>query len=253
MSARPIVIAHGGNAGEAPENTAASFQQAVDLGVDVVELDANRTSDGVPVVWHGPDLGHAGRPDALIHELTLAESRELDIGAWRGEAFRGQRLLTLSETLDLLKGHVSVAVDLKAFGAIPAVARCVMDAGMADNVQICGCNVAAARAVRKCGPKLAVGLNTDASLARLASEDHGAFCRAYVDRAVHDHLAPLNVSQRYVTPQLIHLAKLRAVPVWAWTVDDPEDMLRMIDLGVDAIYSNYPGQLLDLLDQPAGR
>ena len=146
----------------------------------------------------------------------------------------------------------NAAVDLKAFDIIPAIVRCVEDADMVDRVQICGCDVAAAAAVRACNPALSVGLNTDRALVSLARKDYGAFCRAFVDQAVHNHLAPLNVSQKYVTAELVALARLRARPVWAWTVDDPEDMRQMIDLDVDAIYTNYPRRLLDLLDHPTG-
>ena len=249
---RPIVIAHRGNAGEAPENTEISLRQAVDLGVDAVELDANRTGDGVPVVWHGSDLGHANRPETSIHDLTLEECRSLDIGVWRGEAFAGQRILTLEEALHLIGQRVTVAVDLKAFDAIPAIARCIEDTNMTDRVQICGCDVAAARAVRACNPALSVGLNTDAELEALAGADHDGFCHAYVSRAVHNQLAPLNVSRKYVTAELVRLARLRAVPVWVWTVDDPAEMARMIGLGVDAIYTNHPRRLLDLLENPPG-
>ena len=247
MRTKPLVIAHKGNAGEAPENTRIAFGQALDLGVDMIELDVNRTKDGVAVIWHGPGLEEATGLDASIRDLTADEARDLDIGSWKGEAFAGQRLLTLAEALDLMGGRVVLALDLKAFDIIPRIVREVRDAGLADGVQFCGCTVPEARMVHDCDAELSVGLNMDSGMVRLAESDAESFAREYVNQAAKNRLAPLNVSHRFVTRDVVRRAHLRAIPVWAWTVDDQQEMARLIDLGVDAIYTNFPRRLLELL------
>ena len=94
----PFVIAHRGNSSEAPENSLAAFQQALDLGVDFIELDVNHTRDGHPVIVHGPGLQKTAGMDRSIHDLTRAEARQLDIGSWKGKQFEDEQMLTLPIT-----------------------------------------------------------------------------------------------------------------------------------------------------------
>ena len=253
MRTRPLVIGHRGNACEAPENTMASLQQALDLGVDLIELDVNRTRDGHPVVFHGPGLQKAAGIDRSIHDLTLDEATKLDIGAWKDPCFAGERMLSLREALEFAQGRVGLAVDLKTFDIVPEIVRCIRDADMVEQVLICGCDASAARQVRASDPGLSVGLNLDEEMEALArGSDPARFRAEYVRQAAENHLSPLNVSYRYVTEALVRLAHLRALQVWTWTVDEPEDMRRLIAMGVDALYSNHPGRLLQVLADRAG-
>jgi glycerophosphoryl diester phosphodiesterase len=230
----------------------AAFQQALDLGVDLIELDVTRTSDGQAVVFHGPGLQKAAGVDRTIFDLTLDKARQLDIGSWKDPRFAGERILSLREALEFARGRVNLAVDLKAFDIVPEIARCIYDADMVEQVLICGCDVSAARQVRECGPDLSVGLNLDAEMEGLATgADPARFRAAYVRQATENHLSPLNVSYRYVTADLVRLAHLRAVQVWAWTVDEPEDMRRLIAMGIDALYTNCPKLLLQVLSEQA--
>ncbi len=248
MRTRPLVIGHRGNASEAPENTMVGFQQAIDLGVDLIELDVNRTRDGKPVVFHGPGLEKAAGIDRSIHDLTLDEAKKLDIGTWKDPRFARERMLSLREALEFARGRVSLAVDLKTFDIVPEIVRCIHDADMVEHVLICGCDASAARQVRACDPGLSIGLNMDAEMEALAKgPEPSRFTAEYVRQAAGNHLSPLNVSYRYVTEELVRLAHLRATQVWAWTVDEPEDMRRLIAMGVDALYTNVPRHLLAAL------
>src|SRR5579864_3356404 len=97
---RPLIGAHRGASGEAPENTIAAFDLALEQGAELLELDVHRTADGHLVVQHDFSLARtAGRP-GQIGECTLEELRQFDVGAWRGAAWAGQRLPTLEEVLD---------------------------------------------------------------------------------------------------------------------------------------------------------
>ena len=247
MRTRPLVIAHGGNASEAPQNSLVAFHQALDLGVDLIELAVNRTGDGHAVIFHGPDLKKTTGVEGRISDLTLAEARELDVGRWKDEAFAGERMMTFEEALTFARGKVHLAVDLKCQEIIPRMVECVQQAEMVDQVAICGCDVAWASQVRALEPALSVGLNMDREMIALAANDPDEFPGVYLRQATGSNLSPLNINYRYVTHELVYEAHLRAVQVWAWTVDDPEDMDRMAGLGVDAIYTNFPRRLKDVI------
>ncbi|MDA0746169.1 MAG: glycerophosphodiester phosphodiesterase family protein [bacterium] len=242
---KPLVIAHRGDVANAPENTQIAFELAIELGVDLVELDVNRTRDGIPVIFHGPSLEKYTGLQTSIHDVTWEEAQQLDIGAWKDEKFTGQHMLSLPEVLTLARDRVNLAIDLKTFDIIPDIVSCIQTAGMDEQDLICGCN---ASQVHAYDPNLAVGLNMDAEMETLAKQpDPLPFYHAYIRQAVQNGLTPLNMNYRHITPELLHLARLKALSVWAWTVDDPETMRQMIDLGVNAIYTNFPKRLLDIL------
>src|SRR5215213_901611 len=92
---RPLIVGHRGAMGYAPENTLASFERAVALGVDAVECDVHLSADGVPVVIHDHTLDRTTDGHGLVADHTLAQLKALDAGAWRGAEFAGQRLPTL--------------------------------------------------------------------------------------------------------------------------------------------------------------
>src|SRR5919206_4176055 len=91
----PTVVAHRGASGQAPENTLAAVRRAVELRVDRVEVDVQRTKDGVPVVIHDTTLArttdvrrvHPRRAPWLVGDFTLAEIQRLDAGGWYSPSF----------------------------------------------------------------------------------------------------------------------------------------------------------------------
>ena len=222
----------------------------MDLGVDLIEFDVNQTKDGHPVVFHGPELNKTCGIEGSIRDLSLSEVRRLDVGSWKGKEFEGEGIITLSEMMDLAASNVNLAVDLKTDEILPEITSCIENAGMVDHVVICGCRVSRAKRVRKCNSRLSVGLNMDEEMASLAKMENPArFYSEYLRQATSIHLSPLNMNFRYITPELVRMAHLRAIQVWAWTVDEPEEMRRLIRFGVDAIYTNNPKLLLATLDE----
>lgn len=96
------VAAHRGNARYCPENTLASFRSALELKPDMIETDLHMTSDGHLVIMHDHAVDRTTNGSGLVREKTLSEIRTLDAGSWKGEAFRGEKVPTFEEFLDLL-------------------------------------------------------------------------------------------------------------------------------------------------------
>jgi len=248
MRTRPIVIAHRGNSGVAPANTLIALRQAIELGVDMIEIDVNLTKDYIPVLIHDKNIENTTNGKGLVSSFTLADLKQLDVGSWKGKQFADERIPTLAEALDVAKGRVYLAVDLKDESAILEMVKVIQDADMKDDVIICGCDVPTAQKVRRFDDQLTIVLNVDSELNELAKrEDKSEFIREYVRQACYAHLSALNVNYKHVNEDLIKRAHLKALPVWTWTVDDEDDMRRLIEMGVDAIYTNWPEKLLKIL------
>lgn len=245
---KPIVIAHRGNSGSAPANTMESIRQAVELGVDMIELDVRGSKDGVPVLIHNDTLDETTNGSGAVSSLNLAQLKELDAGSWKDGRYADEQIPTLMEALEFARGKVSLSLDLKDEATIPAMIEAVQEAGMVDSVVICGCREPQAERIWKIDENFTILLNTDSQLEELAKrEDKYDFIREYILRACRGKLAALNVSFKHVTHELIRQAHLRALPVWTWTVDEKEDMDRLLRIGVDAIYTNWPERLLEVM------
>ena len=189
MRTRPIVIAHRGNSSHAPANTLVAFQQAIELGVDMIEIDVNPTKDRVPVLIHDARVDHITDGEGLVSSLTLAEIKQLDAGSWKDKKYAGERVPALAEALEFIKGKVHFSVDVKDEDIIPEMVKAINAAGMKDDVVICGCYVSTAEKVRQYDNHLRILLNVDADLEKLAKrEDKSDFIREYIRQACHAHI-----------------------------------------------------------------
>lgn len=210
---------HRGASAVEPENTLAAFAQARRLGADGVELDVRRTSDGAMAVHHNADLLD-GR---LIYELArdaLPESIAL-----------------LDAALDAC-GPMTVNVEIKNvpvdpdFDPTESLARQVVDLvvtrGDADRVVVSSFGLAAIDAVRACNAGIATGWLTLANYDQLRALDSA------LERG-HTALNPFHTS---VTAELVDAAHAAGAAIYTWTVDEPDEMRRLADLGVDAIITN---------------
>jgi glycerophosphoryl diester phosphodiesterase len=111
----PRVIGHRGAAAYAPENTLAGFAHAARLGVTWIEIDVQLTSDGVPVVFHDDHLERTTDGAGRLVETSYVDLLRLDAGRWFGDAFAGQRIPTLVETLAFLaEAGIGLCLEVKA-------------------------------------------------------------------------------------------------------------------------------------------
>ena len=109
-----IVMAHRGYSGKAPENTMAAFELALEVGSDGLELDVHLTKDGDVVVIHDGTLNRTTNGTGRVGDYTMAELKELDAGSWFSPEFKGARLPSLRQVLDLIKDeNVMLNVETK--------------------------------------------------------------------------------------------------------------------------------------------
>ena len=110
---RVLVVAHRGGSAAAPENTLAALDIAVRGGADAIEVDVLPSRDGHPVVHHDERLVRTAGVDAAVWDLDLRELRRLDVGAWFGSRWVGERIPTLEDVVARLPSHVGLIADFK--------------------------------------------------------------------------------------------------------------------------------------------
>lgn len=111
------VAAHRGNSRYYPENTLIAFESALTLPVDMLEIDLHMTRDGHIILMHDHKVDRTTDHTGLIRDYTLEELRAMDAGSWKGEEFKGTRIPTFIEFLELLKDYpeMTVNVELKDY------------------------------------------------------------------------------------------------------------------------------------------
>jgi glycerophosphoryl diester phosphodiesterase len=253
---RPLRIGHRGAAALAPENTLASFREAVDVGVDLIEFDVLELRGGELVVAHSYDL-HEVSHGALRGNLATMTMEELRAAC--------PDLPTLDDALAFFVDEapeVGAHVDLKSPAAASGVAAAVRRFGMLERSFVSSFHFRALRGLAALEPGLRLGATFPRDVFRLHGRGRGA------DAAVGGGLSAL----RTVTPRLVGLllarsgatalvlhhgvvsegavgrAHARTAPVVAWTVDDRTDLDRVSEAGVDAVVTNNPSIFVSTLE-----
>lgn len=239
---RPLVLGHRGASAEAPENTLAAFRLALERGADGVELDAWRCSTGEVVVAHDEDTARTAGESLRIPDAPLSALRTLDVGAWKGGAFRGERIPLLEEALEAFPRAI-VNVELKSRGGrdlrlARAAAEAIARAGAGPRVIVSSFDWRLLVAFRVAAPEVPVGLLFDGERAwrlRLA-----AALRLLGPSAVHP-------DRRLVTPARARAWTARGLAVNVWTVDDPAEAAALAALGAAALITNVPARIRSAL------
>ncbi|MBI4340170.1 MAG: glycerophosphodiester phosphodiesterase [Chloroflexi bacterium] len=232
---RPLVIAHRGASGEAPENTMAAFRLAVEQGTDVVELDVHMTSDGYPVVIHDDLLSRTTSGAGLVRQASLAEIRRLDAGAWFGGRFAGERVPTLEEVVAWAKGRVALAIEIKnipfRYRGIEASVTGVLERCNAlGEHEVFSFDHVCARRFKAREPGLLTGVCYRGDVI-----DHVALAKEANATVLH----PMLLDMR---PEAIKEAHAAGLLVFPWAADDPEDIRALVALGIDGITTSYPAR-----------
>jgi len=243
-------IAHRGASAAAPANTLAAFEKAVELGADGIEFDVHLSADGVPVVIHDFTVDATTDGSGRVAEMTLAQLKRLDAGSCFDPAFAGERIPTLQEVLEAVGNRLLLNIELKSVslhdnGLERAVIALVEqhDGGcgqpLGNSVIISSFNPLSLRRAKKIAPHIPVGL--------LYSPDLPLpLRRAWVAPLIpHEARHP---EHTMVDAHYMAWARRRGYRVNTWTVDDPDEMHRLIGLGVDAIITNVPDVLHSVLE-----
>ena len=237
----PYVIAHRGTSGRYPENTLPAFEHAINVGADSIEFDVVTTADGEVVVSHDTSVDRCTDGTGKIRALTLAQIKELDAGG-------GLSMPTLDEALDFFEAYsVRLSIEIKGDDTAEylATARRTVEMlqrrSMLQRVVMTAFNADCLRAIKLWEPTLATALDPDR---QDGTYTPWQLCqqvmRCGANFLLHRH--------ETLTPDIIDEAHQHGFSLWTWTPNEPDDMRRVIDMGADAIMTDYPDVLRSLVD-----
>lgn len=243
----PVNIGHRGASARYPENTLASFRAALEDGAGVLEIDVRLTDDGHPIVMHDAAVDRTTDGFGVVSGMTLAQVRSLDAG---GSGRPDERVPTLREVLAEFSVPFNIDIkDTNLPGAEVVTLDVVREAGATGRVLVASAHYGAMRRIRKAAggecdtgaSRLEVGVFYGLRLLRLEWLLRPAYAALQV---------PVNYgSLRIITPRFVRAAHSRGVRVDAWTVNDPAQMRHVLDLGVDAVITDRPRVLAQILKE----
>jgi glycerophosphoryl diester phosphodiesterase len=233
-------IAHRGAAGTRPELTRPAFERALELGVDMIELDVQLTRDGELVVLHDRQLGRTVAGSTPVRTHTLAELQGLDAGVWFAPTWAGAQVPSLDEVLALTAGRAELNVEIKSPPPDWAATAAALLDLLARHDRLAGTIISSfdrgaldAVRARSAAARLGVLWHTaDLDPMWAAAEALGAV-------AVH----PL---WSLVDSELVATARAAGRQVIVWTVNDPDAIAALAELPVDGIISDFPERLAGL-------
>ncbi len=241
---RVWVVGHRGAMGHRPENTIASFEHALELGADWIELDVHLTRDGALAVIHDESLERTTTGHGLVKDHTLDELQQLDAGAWFSPGYAGQHLPTLDEVLEWARRRQTIVdIEIKNApiyyaGIEEAVVKALDSQNMAEQVIVISFDHRAVQRVKSLDARIATGVlyagrpaDAGVGLARQADAD-----------ALLPHWA-------YVTSEDVRMAHAAGLAVAPWATSNPEVLTNLLQAGVDAIGTNHPEVLRHILTQ----
>ena len=251
---KPLIIAHRGASALAPENTLAAFQRATADGADGIEFDVRMTKDAIPVVFHDSNLKRIAGQEFNVSNLTLARLQTFDVGSWfnlknpknADKKFAAEIVPTLAHLLGFLKDYRGLLyVELKGEESeIPALTEAVCDlirqSGMLSQIVIKSFRLEGIALARKILPNIRTA-------ALFEPEIPASFFskKSYlIEKAAEFGADELSVHYSLATKKLVGKASERGLATIIWTVDGKIWVRRALNLGIRAIITNNPANLL---------
>ena len=254
---RPLVIAHRGGAGLAPENTLEAFKRSHELGVDVLELDVHLTSDGQIVVIHDSTVDRTTNGEGRVDEMPLDEVQKLDAGyRWTSDGgktfpFRGNgvRIPTLRQVFEKFP-DAKINVEAKTSSPSPATGICNLIKEFGRNHRTVVASVSGSvlgefrSSCRDVATSASAGESTNfLALYKLGlSQNFSANMQAL-------QLPKYVLGMDVATKEFLRAARERNLQLHVWTVNKKEDMKKLIEIGADGIMTDRPDELLKLIDR----
>lgn len=222
-------IGHRGAGGYNPENILESFKKAIELGIDIIELDVQRCKTGEIVVMHDFKVDRTTNGKGYVAGKTLTELEELDAG-------HSQKIPTLAEVLSFVAGRIGVEIELKSEGIATDVAKIIkncLDDGKwkPDFFVVASFNHYELLDFKKLMPDIAIA-------PFLVGIPIG-----YAEFGEKMGAKVVNIYYEAINKNFVEDTHKRGMQIIAWTVNDEESIARLRALGVDGIISDYPDKI----------
>lgn len=232
-----IIAGHRGIAGRFPENTKASIQAAIDLGLGWVEVDVQPTKDGKLVVIHDHNIDRCSNGHGRVDSFTLEELRQFDFGRWFSAEFANESIMTLAELLALAKNHqlklnLEVKVDRHdAQYVCNLLKQCLLESKTENqDILLSSFSPDVIRELHHALPNYRLGVLAErltSDVKQLLAEVSAFSC---------------NLNHLWTNKKQVEWLKSQGYQVWCYTVNNPRRLDHLT--GLDAIFSDFPERFL---------
>lgn len=240
LTINPPVIAHRGASREAPENTLLAFQKAKEHGARWLEFDVMLTACGRVVVFHDESLERTTNGSGKVNESTYDYIKTLDAGSWFDRRYHQARVPLLEEVLFFLEAAALMAnIELKFFGGeerllVAAVLKVIADCWPKKNPPLLfsSFSLEVLHELRRQAPNALLGLLMD------------DFLPDWQKQALALNCASIHINQQVMSVGTVQKLKMLNKPLFCYTVNDSSRAGELFSWGVDAVFSDQPGSLL---------
>lgn len=247
---RVQIVGHRGAKGIAPENTAASFLKAIEIGVDAIELDLHVSRDGELVVMHDPSIARTTDGTGEIGDFTFAELQTLNAAAKfvGANQFAPQKILTLARVFELVQSRTRLYLEIKTRsngrrypGIEELMLNVVRQYDALSTAIVSSFDFPSLDKVKRLAPEFRTQVNI--------SKGYMSGVEAHGPRAIALDLAQrgfqwIAVDKKYLTPELFHALKAQGMNVHPWVVNEVSEMWHFVNMGVDLITTDRPDLLV---------
>ncbi|HKL47916.1 MAG TPA: glycerophosphodiester phosphodiesterase family protein [Candidatus Izemoplasmatales bacterium] len=228
------IIAHRGASYDAPENTIASLEVAIEQGSDAVEFDVRTTKDNVPILMHDDTLKRTTDFDInlKVDDLSFDIIRNYEAGSWFSEAYAGEKIPTLEEALETVQGRVGVFMDIKTENKIveKEIMRLIEFYDMVDDVKIMSFSLAQLQRFKALNPNIETIL--------LISSYYGQINLLYTNDSINHFGLRISIIER--APNIINEIHQEGKNVYVWKIDSEKQINIGVSADVDGFITSRP-------------
>jgi len=235
---RSLNIAHRGFSGKYPENTMKAFEEAVKVGCDGIETDLHLTKDNIIVICHDEKLDRTTNSTGFIKDYDYKDLSKFDAGVRYGEAFTNEKIPTLDELFDYVKDkNLLINLELKNnifkyAGLEEKVIKKIYEYKLVENVILSSFNHYSMVKVKEINPDIKTGLLYNATIYKVHE-----YAKKLQANAVHPFFPAVQ------DINIVKQIKDSGIRINAYTVNEEEYMVKLMDLGIDGIITNFPDKL----------
>ena len=238
----PLIVAHRGASRDAPENTIPAFQLAWEQGADAIEADFHLSKDGEIVCFHDADTERVAGTQLVVRQSTLAELKQLDVGATHGAAFNGTRIPTIAEVFATIPQGKKIFIEVKC-GAeiIPTLLNEIDQAGLTqEQIVVISFNKQVIQQLKIKAPQCKASW-----LCSFKKQETGEITPslATVLKTLKQIQADGLSSNTAVPASVIEAVSQQGYEWHVWTINDLNTARRMQALGVLSITTDVPGTM----------
>ena len=250
-----MIIAHRGASFEAPENTLAAINLAWHQGVEAVEIDIQLSKDKQIIVIHDADTNRLAGFNKKVKDQTYGELRKLDVGLWKNEQWKGEKIPSLQEVLDTVAHGKKIIIEIKSEADIlPFLRESISNSGLkTEQVVFIGFDLKTMAMTRIVFPHHKVLWLLDLDYYWIGRTFNPSITKAIAKAKAH-MLDGLNVwAGKMLGPALINQVKASGLLIYCWTVNDEQTAKNLMDWGIDAITTDRAQWLkfqIQLADNP---